>query len=140
LAGLCALVHDCPSQPYRSHDPEEVAKASPEVRALQETAASGPRGAAYLSRRQLERALQREGQARVSQGVEALYRRVWSLVARVRVEKVKDAPGERPMVMNLSCLVSRERYPRLEAELDRIGPGEAFFLRLVGPLPPYSFC
>ncbi|MBI4339631.1 MAG: GvpL/GvpF family gas vesicle protein [Chloroflexi bacterium] len=118
----------------------EVADANPELHALRERAISGSRGAVYLSRRQLERALQRDSQVRISQEVEAFYRRVTSCMARVHVEPVKDAPGERPMVMNLACLVSREQYPGLEAELHQMSAREGFSVRLVGPLPPYSFC
>jgi len=44
------------------------------------------------------------------------------------------------MLLNLSCLVSRERFPGLAAELDRISGAGGYAVRLVGPLPPYSFC
>lgn len=119
----------------------EIATAHPEIRAQEQCGAdrSGARGAEYLSRRRLERVLRRESQGRVSGVVAESYRRVESCATQVRVERVRDASGARPMAMHLTCLVSAEQRAALHEAVVRIDQEEGFSARLVGPLPPYSF-
>ena len=218
--GLCALVHDCPAQPYQSSDAEvaaawalahhrvveaawkrwgtvvpvtfntiiaageksgeenllawieteyqslkgrlealagkaeygvqvfwdaalvgrRVAQASPQIRKLEEEIGSRPRGVAYMYRQKLEAMLKKEMEARAAEESKELYYTLSRCVDNIRVEKVKKGEEGRPMLMNLSCLVSTERYPELEAAVDRISSREGYFVRLAGSLPPYSFC
>ncbi|MFQ5873396.1 MAG: GvpL/GvpF family gas vesicle protein [Dehalococcoidia bacterium] len=125
-------------------DPEvvagQVAKNSPEIRRLEEEIGSKPRGIAYMYRQKLERLLKNEIETRAAEEFKELYGGLSRCVDNIRVEKTKQARHERQMLMNLSCLVSTERYPDLEAELDRVGNMKGFFVRVAGPLPPYSFC
>jgi hypothetical protein len=58
----------------------------------------------------------------------------------VRVEKNKNDGSNLRMVVNLNCLVALERYPELKALADEVAGYSGHTVRLVGPLPPYSFC
>jgi len=118
----------------------KVADASPEIRRLEEEIGSKPRGIAYMYRQKLERLLKNEIETRAAEEFKELYGGLSRCVDNIRVEKTRQDRHERQMLMNLSCLVSTERYPDLEAELDRVGNMKGFFVRVAGPLPPYSFC
>ncbi len=211
---ICAMVHDCPAEPYRSSDQEKVkswvlahqkvvdaawdswgtiipltfdtiiketdgvedwlrqeyerirsqierlkgkaeygvqvfwntravaqsiTQTSPEIRALEKEIETRSRGLAYMYRHKLENLLKQEIEAKASQCFKDCYNRVRKHAADVRVEKTKAAEPGQQMLMNLSCLVSRDRYLELGDELDEIGHLEGFFVRFTGPWPPYSF-
>lgn len=93
-----------------------------------------------MYRHKMEAIIRKEMENKVSEASKELYRRLSRCVDRIHVEKVKRSEGDRQMLMNLSCLVPSERLTDLEAELNRIRGTEGYALRLVGPLPPYSFC
>lgn len=118
----------------------KVAEASTEIKKLEEEIGSKPRGLAYMYRQKLEKLLKKEMEVRAEKEFKDLYGRLSRCMDDIHVEKTKKAERERQMLMNLSCLVSAERYPDLEAELEVISQMEGYFVRLAGPLPPYSFC
>ena len=118
----------------------KVAGDSPEIRGIEERARHGPRGTTYLYRQKLGRALRDAMETRAAETFKELHAGLAACVDNTRVEKSGQAEEGRQMLMNLTCLVSLESYHRLSTELDRIGEREGFFVRLVGPLPPYSFC
>jgi len=118
----------------------KVAEASSEIRKLEEEIESKPRGLAYMYRQKLEKLLKKEMEGKAEKEFKALYDRISRCVDNIHLEKTKEDQEGRQMLMNLSCLVSTERYPDLESELDEIGNMEGYFVRLAGPLPPYSFC
>lgn len=117
----------------------KVAETSPEIRKLQEELGSRPRGLAYLYRQRLESLLKKEIESKAKEEFKSLFHRLSCWVDHIHVDKTQRGEGGRQMLMNLSCLVSPERYPDLEAELERVSNSEGYFVRLVGPLPPYSF-
>lgn len=118
----------------------QIAQTSPEIKRLEEEIRSKPRGVGYMYRQRLEKMLKKEMEARASEEFRALYDGLRGVVDNVHVEKVKEVGKGRQMLMNLSCLVSVERCPDLEAALETVSNKEGFSIRLVGPLPPYSFC
>ena len=93
-----------------------------------------------MYRQRLEALLKDKTEAMATAECAALYGSIARLVGEVRVEKPKGDSGELQMLVNLSCLVPQAQVRDLEAELDRISGMEGFSARLVGPLPPYSFC
>ena len=117
----------------------EVVESSRETRELEEEIRSKPRGIAYMYRQRLESLVKKEMEARASNEFKELYGRLTRCVDNIRVEKTKDGEEGRQMLMNLSCLVSSQRYPDLEAELDSVRRTQGYTVRLAGPLPPYSF-
>ncbi|MBI2871842.1 MAG: GvpL/GvpF family gas vesicle protein [Chloroflexi bacterium] len=119
---------------------KKVAQGSPQLRALEEEIRSKSRGLAYMYRQRLERLLRSEMEARAEEESRDLYARLDRCVESIHIERAKRDQNERQMLMDLSCLVSAERYPELEAELKKVGQREGLYVRLTGPLPPYSFC
>ena len=117
-----------------------VAEQVPEIRRLEEEAKTRSAGLAYLSRQEMERVLRREMEQRVRELFTTVYERARACSDRVTVEKVKNDGSDLRMAANLSCLVALDRYPELEALADEIAGHEGQTVRLVGPLPPYSFC
>ncbi|MEK7872923.1 MAG: GvpL/GvpF family gas vesicle protein, partial [Chloroflexota bacterium] len=117
-----------------------AAETSPEIRQLEEEIQTKSRGLAYMYRHKLENLLKKEVETKAAEDFKDLYSRLSRCVDSIHVEKVKKGQEGLQMLMNLSCLVSPERLPDLEAELDRISATKGHAVRLVGPLPPYSFC
>ena len=117
-----------------------VAEELPEIRRLEEEAKVKPAAVAYLYRAEMERALQRETERRVQQLFTSVFERACACAERVRVEKNKNDGSNLRMVVNLNCLVALERYPELKALADEVAGYSGHTVRLVGPLPPYSFC
>lgn len=118
----------------------QVALANPEVRRLEEEIPRKPQGLAYMERQRLEATLRRGIEARVAQEYQACYASISRWADSIQVEKLKPGVGRLQMLVNLSCLVSQGRQPALAEELNGIGAREGFSVRLVGPMPPYSFC
>ena len=118
----------------------KVVERNPEARKLEHEIEARSRGIAYMYRQKLESLLKKEMEARASAEFKQLYDRLSRCADKIHVEKNKEAEGTRQMLMNLSCLVPFERYPELKRELDKVSNAEGFFVRIAGPLPPYSFC
>lgn len=118
----------------------KVAQSDAQIRALEEQIKAQSAGVAYMRRQRLEALLKEKTEALASAECTALYGRIAQLGGEVRVEKPKADPGQLQMLVNLSCLVSHAQLPRLKAEHDRLNGMEGFSTRLIGPLPPYSFC
>lgn len=119
---------------------KQVAQSDAGVRALEEEIKAKSFGVAYMYRQRLKALLKEKTEAMATAVCTALYGSTARLVAEVRVDKLKGDSGQLQMLVNLSCLVSPAQVPGLEAELDRVSAMEGFSARLVGPLPPYSFC
>ena len=118
----------------------QVAEENPEIRRMEEEAKTKSAGLAYLGRQEMQRVLRREVEQRVRELFTTVYERARACSDRVTVEKVKNDGSDLRMAANLSCLVALDRSPELEALADEIAGHEGQTVRLVGPLPPYSFC
>ena len=116
-----------------------TAESSPEIRRLEEEIGSKPRGLAYMYRQKLEAMLKKQVEARAEEECGGLLSRLSRCTENIHVEKAGKGEGGRQILVNLSCLVPGGRLTELEAEMDRITSIEGFSVRLVGPLPPYSF-
>jgi len=124
-------------------DPKLVAQnltqTSPEIRELDEEIRTKPRGLAYMYRQRLENLIKREMETKADECFKDFYSRIRRHADDIRVEKTKKAEQGLQMIMNLSCLVNRDRYTELGEELDKINQREGFSVRFTGPWPPYSF-
>jgi len=118
----------------------QVAQSDAGIRDLEQRIKAKSPGVAYMYRQRLEALLRKKTEAMATAECAALYGRIAQLVGEVRAEKSKGDLGKLQMLVNLSCLASHTQLPRLEAELDRISGMNGFSARLVGPMPPYSFC
>lgn len=117
-----------------------VADEVPEIRRLEEAAKTQSSGLAYLQRQEMERVLRCEMEQRIRELFTTVYERARACSDRINVEKLKHDGSDVRMAVNLSCLVALDRYPELNALADEIAGHEGQTVRLVGPLPPYSFC
>lgn len=124
-------------------DPQAIARdlmeMNPEIRQLSEGISSKPRGLAYMYKQKLENILRREMETKGNRCFNDLYNRLKKHVCDLRVEKTKRTDDDRQMIMNLSCLVYRDKSIDLGEELEAIDNMEGFSVRFTGPWPPYSF-
>jgi len=118
---------------------QNLAKTSPEISQLEEEIKSQSRGVAYLYKQKLENALKRELESKADQCFRDFYERIRRHVVSIVVEKTKQGDQNTQMIMNLSCLLSRDKSAELGEELENINSIEGFSVRFTGPWPPYSF-
>ena len=118
---------------------QNLTKTSSEIRELDEEIRTKPRGLAYMYRQKLENLIKREMETKADECFKDFYSRIRKHANDIRVEKTKKAEQGLQMIMNLSCLVHRDRYTELGEELDRINQMEGSSVRFTGPWPPYSF-
>jgi hypothetical protein len=118
---------------------KSITETSAALSRLEEEIRSKPRGLAYIHRLKLENALKKEMEARADQCFRDFYKRIKKHVCDVRVEKTKGTGDDRLMIMNLSCLVDRDKSTDLGEELEAIDNMPGFSVRFTGPWPPYSF-
>jgi hypothetical protein len=118
---------------------DELRKESDDVRRMLAEIASRPRGLAYMYEQKLKGVMRRELEARAEKCCREFYDAIRSHVNDVRLEKNSNAQGDKQMIMNLSCLVQKERTRELGRELDRINSSPNISVRFTGPWPPYSF-
>ena len=124
-------------------DPKVIAqnltRTSPEIRKLDEEIRLKPRGLAYMYRQKLENLIKCEMETKADECFKDFYSRIRKHADDIRVEKTKKAEQGLQMIMNLSCLIYKDRYTELGEELDKINRLEGFSVRFTGPWPPYSF-
>ena len=118
---------------------QNLTHTSPEIRNLEEEIKTKPKGLAYMYRQRLENLVKHEMESKADECFKDFYARIRKYADDVRVEKTKKAEPGLQMIMNLSCLVHKDRYAELGEELDRINSLEGFSVRFTGPWPPYSF-
>ena len=114
-------------------------KTSPEISQLEEEMKSQLRGVAYLYKQKLENTLKRELESKADQCFRDFYERIRRHVDNIIVEKTKPGDQNTQMIMNLSCLLPRDKSAELGEELENISSMEGFSVRFTGPWPPYSF-
>ena len=92
-----------------------------------------------MYRQRLGNLIKHEMEAKADEYFKEFYNRIRKQTDDIRVEKTKVAEQGWQMIMNLSCLVYRDRHTKLGVELDKINQMEGFSVRFTGPWPPYSF-
>lgn len=118
---------------------QNLAETSPEITRLDREIRAKPRGMAYIYRQRLENIIKREMETKADECFKDFYSRIRQHADDIRVEKTKKAEPDLQMIMNLSCLVDRDRNTELGEELDKINQTAGFSVRFTGPWPPYSF-
>lgn len=118
---------------------ERLADTIPELKSLKMETEARKGGAAYMHKQLLEKKLRQEMESEAGLRFREHYHRIKELAEELKIEKTKETSRSAEMLMNLSCLVRRERAMDLIEELDRINNMENFYVRLTGPWPPYSF-
>ena len=116
-----------------------LTSTSLEISRLDEEIKTKPKGLAYMYRQRLENLMKHEMETKADECFKDFYGRIRKYTDDVRVEKTKRAEPSLQMIMNLSCLVYRDRYTELGEELGKINRMRGFAVRFTGPWPPYSF-
>jgi len=118
---------------------KQISDESQEIRKLREEMASKSPGTAYLYKQKVERAVKAEIERLAGEWFRDFYRRIKGHCDDIVVEKTRKADRDRVMLLNLSCLVAREKVSNLGEELEKINDTEGFSVHFSGPWPPYSF-
>jgi len=117
----------------------QIAEQSQEIQKLKEEIATKSTGMAYIYRQKLEKVVKAE----MEKLADKWFKEFWGSVRRhcddIVVEKTKKADRDKVMLLNLSCLVAREKVDSLGEELEKINNIEGFSVHFSGPWPPYSF-
>ncbi len=119
---------------------QKISAESLEMKQLQEEIRTKPRGIAYMYRQKLEELLRNEMAKNADRYFQEFYHKIRSKADDLHVEKTKCAEDEgRQMLLNLSCLLPKDRSQELGEALEEIDAREGFSVRFSGPWPPYSF-
>ncbi len=126
-----------------SYDPTAISKymsePSEEVKTIREELSKKSPGIAYIYRQKLEKAIKVDMERLADSWFKDFYSRVNKYTDDIRVEKTRKLDKDKVMLLNLSCLVAREKVDGLGEELEKINNMEGFLVHFSGPWPPYSF-
>ena len=118
---------------------KQISEQSEDVRKIKEEMATKSPGMAYMYRQKLEKAVKAEMEKLADEWFKEFYSRIKQHTEDIVVEKTKKVGKDRMMLLNLSCLVAKEKIDSLGEELEKINNMEGFSIRFTGPWPPYSF-
>jgi hypothetical protein len=118
---------------------KQISEENQEIRKIRDEMASKSPGAAYLYKQKVERAVKAEIERLADGWFRDFYSRVKRHCDDIVVEKTKKADRSKVMLLNLSCLVAREKVDNLGKELEKINNMEGLSVHFSGPWPPYSF-
>jgi len=118
---------------------QDLTETSPEIKKLDEEIKTKPRGLAYMYRQKLENLVKKGLETKADECFKDFYFRIREHAHDVRVEKIKNTEPGWQMILNLSCLVHKDKCRELGEELESINQIKGFSVRFTGPWPPYSF-
>lgn len=117
----------------------QIAETSEEIQTLNEEMESMPKGTAYMYRQKLENALKQKMEEKGDEWYKDFFARIKECVDDIVIGRTKKIADDKQMLMNLSCLVRKDRVEDLGEELEGIEGMEGFSVRFTGPWPAYSF-
>ena len=117
----------------------EIIEEVPEIKKLNDEIKTKSSGTAYLYEEKLKSLLKKEMEKRADIHFKEFYAQIRPQVDDIKIEKAKKTDDELQMLMNLSCLVVRQRVSLLGDALEKIQAREGFSVRFTGPWAPYSF-
>lgn len=117
---------------------EKLSKEKEEIKNLVNKAEKAPRGKAYFIKQKIKKALKQEMEKLADQKFKQFYSEIKKHCHGIKVEKNKKIE-EKQMLMNLSCLIEKNKVELFGKELDKINKLEGFSVRFTGPWPAYSF-
>jgi len=118
---------------------KQISEQSEELRKIKEEMAAKSSGTAYMYRQKLERAVKAETERLADGWFSDFYGRIKRHTDDIVVEKTRKLNNGKVMLLNLSCLVPREKVDSLGKELEEIHNMDSFSVHFSGPWPPYSF-
>lgn len=118
---------------------KQLSEQSEEIRKIKEEMATKSPGMAYMYKQKLERAVKAETEQLANIWFSDFYGRIKKYTDDIIVEKTKKLNNGKVMLLNLSCLVAKEKIDSLGKELEEINNMDGFSVHFSGPWPPYSF-
>ncbi|OGO23522.1 MAG: hypothetical protein A2Z28_05320 [Chloroflexi bacterium RBG_16_51_9] len=118
---------------------KRISEQSEEIRKIKEDIAAKSPGMAYMYRQKLERVVKAETERLADEWFMDFYDKIKKHTDDIAVEKTKKLNNGQVMLLNLSCLVAREKVDSLGKELEEINNLGGFSVHFSGPWPPYSF-
>ena len=118
---------------------KQISEQSEEIRKIKEEMATKSPGMAYMYKQKLERAVKAETEQLANVWFSDFYGRIKKHTDDIVVEKTKKLNNGKVMLLNLSCLVAKEKIDSLGKELEEINNMDGFSVHFSGPWPPYSF-
>lgn len=115
---------------------KKISKNNKEIERLRKMMEGESKGRAYFLKHKLGAAIKGEIEKTGNECFRELYRRIRKHADDIRVGRVEK---DKRMLMNLSCLVHKNKVKELGAVLGGINNLEGFSVRFTGPWPPYSF-
>jgi hypothetical protein len=117
----------------------QISEQSQGVRKMKEDIAAKSPGTAYMYRQKLEKVLKAETERLADEWFKDFYGRIKKYTDDIVVEKTRKLNNGQVMLLNLSCLVAREKVDSLGKQLEEINHMDGFSVHFSGPWPPYSF-
>ena len=118
---------------------KQISEQSEEIKKIKEEMATKSPGMAYMYKQKLEKAVKAEMGKLADEWFKDFYSNIKKHTEDIVVEKTKKLQKDKVMLLNLSCLVAKEKVESLGEELEKIDNTEGFSVRFTGPWPPYSF-
>jgi len=118
---------------------ERIIDVNKEIKKMSDDIKTKSKGLAYMYKQKLENLLKKEIEKEADRCFKDFYERIKRCGDEIKVEKTKKLEEGKQMLMNLSCLLSKEKSKVLGDELEKIDNMEEFSVRFTGPWPPYSF-
>lgn len=96
-------------------------------------------GIAYMEREQLKDLVKE----RIEETADLYFKEFYSMIKEctedIVIGKTKKVEGNKQMIMNLSCLVSKDKVVELGDELEKMENKDGVSVRFSGPWAPFSF-
>lgn len=117
---------------------DQIYEINKELKELKEETDGKKAGTAYLYHQRLEKALQRELEHQAILLFQKFYEKIKESVTEIIVEKIKNIDSDQQMILNVSCLASKDQEAKLGDFLDELEE-QGYFIQFTGPWPAYSF-
>jgi hypothetical protein len=118
---------------------KQISEQSEEIRKIKEEMATKSPGTAYMYKQKLERTVKAETERLADEWFQDFYGRIKKHTDDIVIEKTRKLNNGQVMLLNLSCLVPKEKVDSLGKELEEINNMDGFSVHFSGPWPPYSF-
>ncbi len=118
---------------------KQISEQSEEIRKAEEQIATKSPGIAYMYKQKLERVVKAELERLADERFKEFYGRIKMHTDDIVVERTRKLDSGKVMLLNLSCLVAKDKVDCLGDELEKINSIERFAVHYSGPWPAYSF-
>lgn len=113
---------------------EEIVKKNKQIQKLQKEMNRLSKGKAYFHEQKIKELVKTETEKKATFYFKRFYGEIREHTNHVKVEK----PKEENMLLNISCLLEKEKVKELGTALDKINKAP-FSVKFTGPWPAYSF-